>query len=183
MNPSEFPNSSGGRVDQLPDLIRPVPGFPGYYADWFGGIWSARFRGVLREMKTRKLSGYPYMSLHLMKQGKKKLMRVHKVVILAYKGESPVEGLFCCHADGNSFNNKPSNLYWGTRERNTQDTVDHGVQKGERNPNSVLTEDVVREIRAMHANGISSEWLAQKYKTTRQTISAAVFKRRWGHVK
>jgi hypothetical protein len=53
------------------------------------------------------------------------LIRVHRAVAQAFHG--PSNGLFACHNNGNSTDNRASNIRWGTQSVNILDSVDHGT--------------------------------------------------------
>lgn len=51
---------------------------------------------------------------------------IHRLVLIAWVGPPP-DGYEGCHKDGNPTNNSVSNLYWGTRADNVNDTLKHGT--------------------------------------------------------
>ena len=60
--------------------------------------------------------------------------RVNVLVVEAFGPPKP-DGTECRHIDGDRFNNNASNLCWGTRRENIDDTIRHGrTTKGERHP-------------------------------------------------
>lgn len=116
---------------------RDIPGWEGLYkASTFGNIASydrlvRQKNGVNRKSKGRNLSmrsvdsgGYNVVNLYD-KEGNRTNVRVHVLVALTYLGERPI-GCFICHNDGNSLNNSPDNLRYGTPSDNMYDKVDHG---------------------------------------------------------
>lgn len=61
----------------------------------------------------------------------------------------------CRHLDGNRHNNRASNLAWGTRRENVQDTHKHGFgNSGARNGQAKLSLELVLEIRQWRAAGV-----------------------------
>ena len=71
-----------------------IPGYPGYFADTDGKIWSNR-RGELRPMKSRiKDNGYRQITMWL--NGSAIDRHVHELVLTAFEGERP-EGMVACH--------------------------------------------------------------------------------------
>lgn len=58
--------------------------------------------------------------------GKKKTLKVHRLVLLAFVGPCP-DGMEALHRDGNPANNLVENLHWGTKSENAQDQILHGV--------------------------------------------------------
>lgn len=94
---------------------------------------------------------------------------------------------------------RPDHLLPGTQAENIQDAVErkrmaagnnHGLRKhperapmGERHAGALLTEEKVRLIRAMHANGEGSYGkLAQQFGVSSTTIARIVTRRKWSHV-
>ena len=51
---------------------------------------------------------------------------VHRLVAEAFLADSHFEGSEVCHRNGIADDNSASNLYWGTKSQNAQDTVRHG---------------------------------------------------------
>ena len=101
------------------------------------------------------------------KRGRKAAL-VHKLVLEAFIGKRP-DGFVCRHLDGNSENNRLSNLCWGTQLENMNDKYLHGnALTGERNPRAKLTKSDVLEIRASKETGVA---LAAKYRVTPANIS------------
>lgn len=82
----------------------------------------------------------------------------------------------------------PDHLYLGTKKQNTADMLQrgrdgHGRMPGSTNPNAKLTEDDVRTIRWMHANGtLTNRRIAQHFGVTEALISIIVKRKAWKHV-
>lgn len=73
------------------------------------------------------------------------------------------------HDNGNSIDNRLTNLDWGTRKQNTEDRIKHGrVLTGEKHPCSKLTEHEVRIIKT--AKG-THEALAAKFGVSQSVIT------------
>jgi hypothetical protein len=107
---------------------RPIPGHPGYEASDHGRVRSIdrlipdgrRLRG--RVLKLFKANAYLYVSL-----GKSAKRGVHRVVALAFFGLPPSSKHEAAHWDGNTLNNRASNIRWATRAENEQDKRRHGT--------------------------------------------------------
>jgi len=126
-----------------------------------------------------------YLKVFLRIDGVARQVLVHHLVAEAFIGPRPA-GMDCAHLDGNPHNNAASNLRWVTRKENESHKVEHGTRlHGERCPKSVLTEDQVREIRAIYetdpprGTGVR---LAEKYGVRRAAISAVKHGRNWSHL-
>jgi hypothetical protein len=87
---------------------------------------------------------------------------------------------------------RPSHLFLGNADNNTQDMIAKGRHGSVRNPdmhlgvqngNAMMTEAIVREIRLRreHEN-LSCMKLAQEYGVSRQAIDAIVRRVNWKHV-
>lgn len=91
--------------------------------------------------------------------------RVHLLVITTFKGKKP-KGFECRHLNGNSRDNRPKNLAWGTRLQNKHDSMRHGTYR------HTLKKEEVLEICKMIDRGIlTQEEIAQKYGVHNASIS------------
>ncbi|KKN66688.1 hypothetical protein LCGC14_0468740 [marine sediment metagenome] len=125
-----------------------------------------------------------YYFLGLWKNKRPRWHRVHRLVLEAFAGPVPEDAPECCHNNGVRTDNCVENLRWGSRQNNVDDTVMHGTKVfGERVGGSVLTADVVVEIRKSYA---TKEWsqteLAARYGVTHRTITFVVRGETWKHV-
>lgn len=77
----------------------------------------------------------------------------------------------------------PKNCQWVTVAENSRKarTVDNPLL-GEKNPNSMLNDDLVREIRADRASGKTLNQVANKYGIGISHVSQICLKQRWRHV-
>lgn len=113
-------------------LIKPVPDWPGYYADWEGNVWSTAKPALGLNKIKGFLSTQGYYWMRLYKNDKLKHPFIHRMVCSAWHGV-PNEKPFVRHLDGNKVNNRPSNLKWGTVQENIMDAVKHGTWKAAEN--------------------------------------------------
>lgn len=116
--------------------------------------------------------------------GTRKYCKVHILVLEAFLGKRP-DGLQGCHEDSDSFNNRLSNLRWGTWESNCADMVKHGTRKGENNGRAKLdANDVVQlrqRVRKGYYRGMFRD-LALEFGVHRRMISYAVTGKYWAHL-
>ena len=103
----------------LPDGVKPIPGFPGYFASKRGTIWSTK-RGQPRKLKTHWHGGYRCLTDSC--PGKYKNQKVHKLIALAFL-PNPENLPYACHRDDNKSHNYLSNIYWGTPTTNRLDML------------------------------------------------------------
>jgi orotate phosphoribosyltransferase-like protein len=57
------------------------------------------------------------------------------------------------------------------------------VMRGEKHPNSVLTEAIVTEAKAMRASGVMFKDIAKALNVNEETITGAVNGKHWAHLK
>lgn len=160
--------------------MKPIPGFPGYFATQGGNIYSNRRKkgGILRKLKPYlDKNGYFIVSLFVDK--KQRTMPVHRLVLLAFVGKCP-PGMECCHHDGNCQNNRASNLRWDTRLNNNKDKIRHGNStRGEKHPLAKLKEADVFEIKRLLKNGVYQKEIGAMFGVVIQTISAIKNRKSW----
>jgi hypothetical protein len=174
---------------------RHIPGFGGYLVSSFGRVLTYRSRGISEMRQHMDKGGYLYVSI-LDDQDRKRGMKVHALVLLAFRGGRP-PGWQAAHFDGNKANNRPDNLRWVTPKENAADKERHGrtsrgnahseackknSAKGHRNGHSTLTGDDVSNIRTRYANGEKQTNLAIEYDVTQSCISAVVLRKTWTHI-
>ena len=93
------------------------------------------------------------------------------------------KGLDVCHTCDNRKCVNPSHLFLGTRKENMIDARIKGrLQRGEDRYNSVLTENMVREARWLHANGAKIVGIAKRFGVNKTTIGNAIKGKTWRHV-
>lgn len=100
--------------------MKPIPGFPGYFADSDGHI-----HGPRRKLRPCAMSS-GHLQVVLGRSGGSQL--VHRAVLLAYVGPPPI-GMECLHRNGNPADNRPENLRWGTCSDNIRDLKHHGAPR------------------------------------------------------
>ena len=82
-----------------------------------------------------------------LKNGDHPFVSVHTLVAEAFLGPN-TDSLWVLHKDGNAFNNRADNLYYGTPSQNTHDAYQHGtLKRGHRHHKAKLTEEDVLSIR------------------------------------
>ncbi len=171
--------------------MKPIPNFPGYFADKQGNIWSKKpYRNYApipeypRKLKPQDNKGYQVVVLYY---GKNQYRRtIHRLILETFVGPCP-KGMESCHNDGNPSNNKLDNLRWGTKSNNEKDKVKHGtnsVNRGEEHGNSKLTAPDIIEIRILLESGeITQGELGKLYDVNNATISDINVGRIWRHIK
>jgi len=112
--------------------------------------------------------------------------KAHRIAWTIANGPIP-EGLWVLHHCDNRKCCNPAHLYVGTNDDNMRDMRERGraksqPPKGEASPNAKLSEEDVREIRQLHAQGVFQEVLAQRYGVGQAQVSRIIRRVRWAHV-
>lgn len=168
----------------MEEVWKDIKGFEGFYqVSNFGrvkslGGWCGSAKRQ-EKIRATSLTKDGYVKVRLMRSGKDKTMRVHRLVAEAFipnsEGKDTVN-----HIDGDKQNNKVSNLEWVDRSEQMYHAYKLGLknpQTGIKNPNAKLTDDQVREIRKLYVP-YSKEYntvaLANKYGVTNRVIGLIV---------
>ena len=165
---------------------RDIPGERDYRVGSDGSVWSRRNRWrvqtVWRKLSPGKIRSSATYIRHSVMLGRGRFCYVHHLVLEAFVGPRP-RGAEACHKNGNPTDNRLSNLYWGSKKRNGEDTRKHGRKKGERHPLATLTDELVREIRRRSATGETQQSIADALGVQRRNVGRVADRTRWGHVK
>lgn len=109
-------------------------------------------------------------------------VEVHRLAFFLRYGYWPLP--FGRHTCNNSLCWNPLHVIPGTNQQNVDDMVRAGRHvRGERCWKSILTAEIVRQIRKDRANGDSYRMLAQRYGVAIPTICDVVTGKAWSHVK
>lgn len=132
-------------------------------------------------LKQNLNDGYPKVTLERL--GERKTVKVHKLVALAFIS-NPDNLPVVNHKDSDRTNNNVSNLEWCTQQYNVQHSYDTGSNSnaGDLHPSAVLSAEIVKAMRSLHAEGKSIRELVQIYGFKYHTINKAIRRRSWSHV-
>lgn len=120
-----------------------------------------------------------YSRVRLCKNGVKKKVFVHVLVLSHFGEEKTVPSAQCRHMDGNPRNNCIHNLSWGTAQDNWRDRKRHGRgNEGGKNANARLTETSVKEIRTSNQ---SITEISERYGVTKSCVRHILSRRSWRH--
>ncbi len=157
--------------------VRPVPGFPGYAVSAAGDVYGPKGRRRVHPGS----GGYTYVTIRRPGKATPAKLRVHTAVLLAFVGPKPT-GMEGRHINGDSADNRASNLVWSTHSVNVADKELHGtLLRGVDVGTAKLTEDDVRAMRrAWPATSFSA--LARRFGVSKSTAGAAVAGKTWAHI-
>lgn len=111
-----------------------------------------------------------------------KRMKVHRYAWELVNGPIPY-GLCVLHKCDNPSCVNPHHLFIGTLDENSKDMINKGRScRGERHPNSKLTENDVASIRTLRDNGLSYSDLARRFCVNQTAIAKIVKRENWSHV-
>lgn len=152
------------------ELWQYVDGFDEQYkVSNFGRVLNVKNNAILKQSTNYK--GYKVVSL--LKDGKSKQKRVHRIVAKAFIGETDKKGANQInHKDGNKSNNHISNLEWCTPKENINHAIQTGLWNYEKGENK-LNEEKVKEIRRLHSEGMTYEKIAQQFNINKSTARRA----------
>lgn len=149
---------------------------PAYCVGSDGSVWSRTKKGYDRtycQWKRKKLrvresvKGRPdiYYTIRIPNASGGKLVNhyVHRLVLISFGGKAPKGKRYCCHRDGNPFNNDINNLYWGDWYDNYLDRV----RQGSVTPNPPLS-----DYAALAASAEGTYALAKRYGIGWRTMKA-----------
>lgn len=174
------------------EIWRAIPGFGG----WYEASSRGRIRSVDRVVEKMHGSGVimhqkykgrllnptcddGYLRVQLSVNKKRSFIGVHRLVLLAFSGGAE-DGQVGRHLNGNTLDNRPENLAWGSHLDNMADRKAHGnYQQGEGHPMAKLKEGDVLQIRNSTESGVA---LSKKYRVGTSHISRIKRNQNWVHI-
>lgn len=155
-----------------------LPRFPMYSVTEYGDVFSRRHRnGITKRWKkiTPYLEKNGYLRIALTSaSGQKEKMSIHRLVLLAFVGESELD---CRHLDGNSRNNHILNLKYGTAKENAYDRILHGTNV------SSFDENQIKNIFLLSSQGKTMTELSKLFNVNGCTILSILYRKTYKHVK
>jgi len=186
--------------DDVQERWLPVPDFPGYEVSDLGRLRSfwrrdgkkgkgggAGAKAVLTDspqsIHKPGLNHNGYLQVSLRKNGKPYSRRIHRLVLLTFRGPCP-PGMESRHLDGIQTRNYLTNLVWGTKKENGADKISHGNSPaGEKNNSATLSETQVIQIRSLYAQGgYSYLGLSRLFNVHKTTIAYIIRRQTWRHI-
>lgn len=109
--------------------------------------------------------------------------KVHRLVCAAFHGLPPPGRNFACHINGDSLDNRPENLKWGSAVDNAADTIRHGNHLvGSQKGNTKLNESRVALIKLQLRAGKRQRIIGEEFGVSRDVIGQIAAGRSWRHV-
>lgn len=154
-----------------------IPGFERFYeVSNLGNVRtykkgrSANLRLVPIMLKPRA-AHHGYLKVHISHNGNSRFYRVHLLVLEVFVGPKP-EGGEGGHLNGNSSDNRLSNLKWINRKENCAQKFEHNtVAYGTDCHNARFSANQIREIRHLRNQGKTCAEIARMFNTDRGKIS------------
>lgn len=167
-------------MSEIREVWLPVPEYEGLYdASNLGNI---RRVGASKPLAACD-GGNGYLIVSLCKDGVIKTHRVHRVILITFCGLEPFEEAIAAHNDGVRGNCRLTNLRWASPVDNQRDRVRHGTYIcGADVFGAKLTDDRVREIRALIAKGYRGPQIARSFGVSVSTIHLIRKNKIWRHV-
>jgi len=158
------------------EIWKVIKDFPDYEVSNLGRVKSLKF-GNERILKSKK-NNQGYLYVDLWKNGKPYIKRIHRLVLENFDPVDNMDKLQCNHKNGIKDDNRyPENLEWVTKSENVKHAYKIGLKnhKGENNPQAILTEKNIIEIRKLSKEGISTQKeIAEKFGVSEG--------KRWSHI-
>jgi len=166
----------------LPDENwRPVKGFPSYFVSDLGRVLSIKRSKpkILKPKRTYK----KYLRGTFYKGNKPIEKYIHRIVLVAFKGEAP-PGTQASHLNGIRDDNRSVNLIWETPKQNCQRKRNHGTfYEGDNHHSSKLNSKDVEAIRRSYKRWkVTLKSLGLKYRVNEKTIGDIVRRISWKHI-
>ena len=159
----------------MPELWRTVAECDRYEVSNLGRV---RHKQRRQPLKPHMRCGYPYIQLGSRHQKR----NIHQLVCAAWHGPRP-EGMLACHRNDIKTDNRPENLYWGSRLDNAADAVLNDRQLcGEAVAISKLTAADVVEMRRLRAEGMVYQKLAERFSVTKRAAILVCKRQTWRHI-
>lgn len=163
--------------------MKEIPGMPGYFCTKDGDVYSNVHGKGLFKMKPHVTPrGYLRVTIYINKKPNSK--SVHSLVLETFTGPRPSKTHHGAHLNGNSHDNRHSNLVWATPAENMAHSMALGANaKGERHGGSKLTYNDVRRIKAIRAAYFYSiKQAAKELNITTRQVRDILDGKFWKHV-
>jgi hypothetical protein len=168
------------RFKELKEIWKDIPEYEGMYQISNLGRVKSLKSGKDKILKPREY-GRGYMSVSLCKEGESKNFKIHRLVMLAFVGESDLQ---VNHKNGIKADNRLENLEYCTASENTIHAYKNGLKKvlkGEKHGQSKLTRACAERIKYGH-QGMTQREIAKIYGIAQQLVSIIRSGKNWKHI-
>lgn len=172
----------------MEEVWRDCPGWGGFYEVSSHGRVRSKRRPVQTPLGVSTRGGRllrqiahstGYLCVNLTGGGVRKQELIHRLVLLAFRGQPP-DGHQACHKNGIRSDCRLSNLRWDTVSGNHADKQKHGTaQVGVKNPYSRLTEEQARIVKY---SGRPLKELASEFGVSFGCVDKIRYGQTWRHL-
>jgi len=157
--------------------------YAGLFAGSDGSIYSVIDSEIIDSVRyvalrpVRQYTCGDYATVHVMRRdGRMTTQNVHTLVCEGFNGKPKNrERLQVRHLNGNSMDNRPCNLAYGTPHENWEDKiVSKTATIGEKNGRAKLTNEQRREVYDLYAEGCSQTKIAKQFGVTQGAVSKII---------
>lgn len=151
--------------------VKPIPGFPGYFATADGEIIGKRGRVIKKHVDR---DGYFRVGVCIDPVDRRKQTHrpVHRLIAFAFLGAAPSPLHEVAHLDNRPQNNHYKNLSWKTRQENEDDKVAFGTRPaGHRHHAWTLTHAQRLEAKRLRSEGATCRSIAETFGVSASLIS------------
>jgi hypothetical protein len=176
------PEGCGCRGRLPGEVWLPVAGYEGLYEVSNLGALRSRHSGewVIVTGGTDP-DGYPVAALY--RDGKRKGIRLHRLVAEAFVPGRNILHREVAHLDNDRKNARADNLKWVSKRENRSHRKIHGTEcQGERHPRAVLTDAQAAEIKGLLSRGRGQSAIARLFGVEPHVVRGIAGKRTYKHV-
>lgn len=147
-------------------ILKEINGFEKYVIDENGNVFNKK---DINKSICQWVDNVGYKQVVLYLNNKRKYMRIHRLVALAYI-PNPDNLPQVNHIDGNKLNNNIGNLEWSTNKDNTQHGYDNGLYYSKKRSHPILVYDKTTKDLLYSFKSIRS--LSETLNLNRKTVSS-----------
>lgn len=145
------------------------------------GGWATKGHIYAQRVMLHGRSQTPYKAIRVAIDGKRRWLRVHRIVCLAFHGKQPSRRHQVAHRDCKSLNNTPRNLRWAVPVENAADTLRTGrYSRGEKH--GKLKNSEVLKIRRLCKAKVPQREVAELFKISQCMVHNIHKRKAWTHL-
>lgn len=164
----------------MKEVWKKIFGYPGYEVSNLGRARSFKYKKEKFLKPAMGTNGYLLISPS--KKGIQKPRTLHRIIAKAFI-PNPLNKPFVCHKNNIKIDNRVENLYWGTRQDNTNDReLSENHSRGSNSPTSKLNDFQVKRIRLMREIQTNGKVIANIFKISLTHVYRLASRKRWPHL-